>query len=476
MIEVQCTSCHTRYRIDEQVLPEGLPTFKCSRCGHVFSFEPRKSRLNAPKERAALKPERETESVSEPPARMARQPEPTESPSRAVDRIARKEPPSAQELAEAKSAVSEPLPSDAAGSSVQSELLKSEQAAKGSQRSVPSPSDSGHPTAEKDRPQQASAGRSVPPPELAAEQARRFYSRLFTGNDPEAVPGENLSFDFTDEQPGPDQAKLVRRGRRQASEPLASGYETPRWQVGDDESTATSASASERDPFSEENLSRPARRRTRAGQTGPKFTDDEGFIDEDEAPVYNRRRLHSSRFFILLIFLIGVGFGAMTLLIHSAPSASSAVLSYLPLVGNRFSLPTTPAKLVALREVNAAYQQGKAGPNALVISGLAENVGTAQLRVVQLTAVLRDAQRRSLGSQAVYCGNNVSPAIISQMTPHEIEFLQKLEPAKTFSLEPSASCRFVAVFMNPPARAHAYDVSVSQAIPGTAAASEEPGS
>ncbi|MGH7931789.1 MAG: zinc-ribbon domain-containing protein, partial [Candidatus Binataceae bacterium] len=40
-IEIQCTSCHTRYRIDEQVLPEGTPTFKCSRCGHVFSFEPR---------------------------------------------------------------------------------------------------------------------------------------------------------------------------------------------------------------------------------------------------------------------------------------------------------------------------------------------------------------------------------------------------------------------------------------------------
>lgn len=42
MIEVQCTSCHTRYRIDEQVLPEGTPTFKCSRCGHVFSVDPRR--------------------------------------------------------------------------------------------------------------------------------------------------------------------------------------------------------------------------------------------------------------------------------------------------------------------------------------------------------------------------------------------------------------------------------------------------
>src|SRR5208283_1710936 len=43
MVEVQCSSCHTRYRVDEQVLPEGTPTFKCSRCGHVFSMEPRKA-------------------------------------------------------------------------------------------------------------------------------------------------------------------------------------------------------------------------------------------------------------------------------------------------------------------------------------------------------------------------------------------------------------------------------------------------
>src|SRR5580658_9421637 len=40
MIEIQCTSCHTRYRIDERVLPEDTPTFKCSRCGHVFTADP----------------------------------------------------------------------------------------------------------------------------------------------------------------------------------------------------------------------------------------------------------------------------------------------------------------------------------------------------------------------------------------------------------------------------------------------------
>ena len=50
MIEIQCTSCHTRYRIDERVLPDDTPTFKCSRCGHVFNADavPTRARKAAP--------------------------------------------------------------------------------------------------------------------------------------------------------------------------------------------------------------------------------------------------------------------------------------------------------------------------------------------------------------------------------------------------------------------------------------------
>ncbi|HVN64072.1 MAG TPA: zinc-ribbon domain-containing protein [Candidatus Binataceae bacterium] len=36
MIDVQCPSCATRYRIDEAILPADRPSFKCSRCGQVF--------------------------------------------------------------------------------------------------------------------------------------------------------------------------------------------------------------------------------------------------------------------------------------------------------------------------------------------------------------------------------------------------------------------------------------------------------
>src|SRR5579862_6576602 len=48
MIEIQCTSCHTRYRIDERVLPDDTPTFKCSRCGHVFNADPVPAKVRKP--------------------------------------------------------------------------------------------------------------------------------------------------------------------------------------------------------------------------------------------------------------------------------------------------------------------------------------------------------------------------------------------------------------------------------------------
>ena len=73
MIEIQCTSCLTRYRIEPSVLPAEKPTFKCSRCGHVFSADPRraKSASSAPVFKRSL-----SESSSKPPAAAAEAPPP----------------------------------------------------------------------------------------------------------------------------------------------------------------------------------------------------------------------------------------------------------------------------------------------------------------------------------------------------------------------------------------------------------------
>jgi predicted Zn finger-like uncharacterized protein len=475
MIEVQCTSCHTRYRIDEQVLPEGLPTFKCSRCGHVFSFEPRKSRLEGQSDSAARKARTAGESGGESSAHEASPPQ-TEEPLRGVaGRASHAESPSAPQnsMAAGHSDISEPSRAESASSRLRFDSIEHEESIKKKEQPEPAASEPQPP------PHSAEAAASSQPAlsaRLKAKQEEKFYSEPFIGEDPEAASAENLSFDFTDEEPALDQARLARRSRRQGQVAEPSYRDSARWEVGEDDSGPKPARSRSHDALAEEGITRRPRRRIRASDDDPEFTDDTEFVDEDEAPVYNRAITHSARFFLLLILLVGIGFGGLTLLIHSAPSSWSVALSYLPVVGDRFVIPATPAKLVALRDVHAAYQRNREGRKALVISGTAENVGTASLSVVQLTAALRDAQHRSLASQAVYCGNSVSPGMVSQMTPHEIEFFQKLEPAKTFALEPSASCRFVAVFMNPPDNAQAYDISVSQAIPATPSDVEEPAS
>jgi len=475
MIEVQCTSCHTRYRIDEKVLPEGVPTFKCSRCGHVFTFEPRKWRLGGQAESAAPKPRAAAETPDESLATGARQPGSTEPPSRIADREALSERPfSSDDAVEAGvSDISDPL-AGAAAAGDQSEPVRDEEYTRKREQSGRPDVRSQLQRQEERGPAVTGAPQQALAAQLKAKQAEKFSSQSFIDNDPDDSSGENLSFDFADEEPAPDQARLTRR-RGQGSAKQLSRFESTRWEVGDDDSIPPGAGSGE-SRLGDEQMARLSRSQFRAVAPEPQFTDEDGLVNEEEAPVYNRAITHSARFFVLLIFLVGAGFGAMTLLIHSAPSRSAVLLSYLPLIGDRFVLPETPAKLVALRDVSAIYQENKEGRKALVISGTAENVGTESLRIVQLTAALHDVQGRSLASQAVYCGNNVSAGMIGQMTPHEIEFFQKLEPARTFALEPSGTCRFVAVFMNPPVAAHGYDVSVSQAQPGTAQTMDDPAS
>jgi hypothetical protein len=61
--------------------------------------------------------------------------------------------------------------------------------------------------------------------------------------------------------------------------------------------------------------------------------------------------------------------------------------------------------------------------------------------------------------------------MVGEMTPHEIEFFQKLDPPKSFTLDLSAGCAFVMVFIDPPAGTNSFDISVARAVaaPETAA-------
>lgn len=215
----------------------------------------------------------------------------------------------------------------------------------------------------------------------------------------------------------------------------------------------------------------PAMHRSPERVETPPAADTDDFIKEEAAsPIYNQGVTHSARFFVLLFLIMGLGFGTMSLAIHNAQAGAADILSRFPMIGDRFTPATMPARLVALRDVRANYEHTRSGQIALVITGTAENVGVRPLHVVQIAVSLRERTRTGSASRAVYCGNSLSAKMVSQMTPHEVEFFQKLDPPKTFSLAPSASCSFVLVFIDPPAGLNRFDISVAQAIAAQAEA------
>jgi hypothetical protein len=311
------------------------------------------------------------------------------------------------------------------------------------------------------------AGIAEAEPVAAKPSTDDLLSKPF--RDEASSSGENLRFDFNDD-----------RIEREASAPdeIAHARDSGEWQVGEsDEDTAgdaTMASRAQAFPIGDSKTEEPGPeskvRRKAARPAKPAKPDDEvEFVNEDAAPIYNRSvATHSARFFVALLTLVAIGYGVVTMLIRSAPATAAEMLSHFPKVGDRFVMPIAPARLVAMRDVHADYLRTKGGHVALVVTGIAENVGGAPLHAVQIAASLRDATQRPLADRAVYCGNNLSAAMVRQMTPHEVEFFQKLDPPKTFTLDPSATSPFVIVFMDPPTGVIRFDVSVASALKSAA--------
>jgi len=372
MIEIQCTSCLTRYRIEPSVLPAEKPTFKCSRCGHVFSADPRRAK-------------------SSPPSTPA-----------------------------FKRTIPEAPKLDAAPS--------------------PSPDSQAQP---------AAAAPSIP--ESRSSQGSEEHNplaRSFAERE-DFKSGENLSFDFADDF-GP------------ASEPVEPSPEPvkeARWQVGTIESPAG-------DDFSH-GPSEMAEAVLQADASGARYQFPDAFA---RAAIYQPQaeepadvgRIHSSGFFVVVFFLMLLSFTAISVSISNQAAASRDLLSHIPGIGDYFA---PPAPTVALRDIHAEYQRLKGDQPALMISGHADNLGQSPLHAIQLAIELIDPAQQGLARQAIYCGNQISPRMIAEMTPRELEFFGKLDPPHNFVINPGQSSSFLAVFVNPPAQSHGFRIAVVDARP-----------
>ncbi len=422
MTEIQCTSCHTRYRIDERVLPDDTPTFKCSRCGHVFNADPipaaRKSGSSAPdSERAPRAPRsaRNRLSPSASPEKPAGTPTISEEALRASEDLreaARKRKSDPDEFAD--------LPRVDFG--------------------------------------------DVPKAEIDHHPLDRTF-----GDREKADTGENLKFDFSREDFSRDDRGVEPPPSETADAPE---NERDRWQIGEMVPEFDAA----RDDRAKEIGARSDRSAKLASPpqfVSSKFRDrsaipktveySSGDLPEDVAEIVGR--VHSSGFFLALYLVVAIVFLIASYVISGDPLASARLLSQTPKIGDYFASPVLPAMLVSLHDVHSEYRALKGGNRALVVSGTAQNAGNHPLHLVQIDADLFDGDaERTLAHQNVYCGNVLSAEMLAQMTPREIEFSQSLSPQKAFAMAPSVGVPFLMVFINPPQPVNALRLSVTKAI------------
>ncbi len=376
MIEIRCTSCLTRYRIDESVVPAGRPTFKCSRCGHVFSIEPSGSK-----------------SAGQTAGSVKRQPELLSTP----------KPPAPRPQAAAKP------PANAA--------------------STPS------------RPTVQSAPRQ--------QAERNPLARSFADHD-DSKPGENLRFDFADPSTHRDQP---------AAPPSPDAADT-KWQVGAAEPDFETEADTERQGPSEIADSQPppdAVSVVRFGQ--PAAVSNDADSESHVEAVVDNGVIHSSGFFLMGFLLLLFAFAALSVGISNQPGPMHDLLSGIPPLAGYFAPPRSS---ITLHEIHANYARLKDNRPALLISGRADNLGQRPLNALQVEVNLLDPARRGIARQAVYCGNLISPRMIAELTPRELQFFQRLAPPRNFIVNPGQSSSFLAVFIDPPAGSAGFRVDVGK--------------
>jgi hypothetical protein len=181
--------------------------------------------------------------------------------------------------------------------------------------------------------------------------------------------------------------------------------------------------------------------------------------------------VRSSSFFLGLMALIVVSFAFLTFILGFSTSFSRELLSQLPVIGGEFTAAPPRPSPISLRDIHAEYRVLDSRRRALIVSGVAENRGDAPLHSIQVAVSLVDGDQRPVLSQAVFCGELVSPKIVSQMTPHELQFFQKLAPPKNFLLKSGDSTPFFVMFINPPPIVANFQVSILKAEPADDAAS-----
>ena len=95
-----------------------------------------------------------------------------------------------------------------------------------------------------------------------------------------------------------------------------------------------------------------------------------------------------------------------------------------------------------------------------VVSGKLVNRNDQGMRHIQIEALLFDAEGKQVGRQVTYVGNAISARIIKDMSLREISLLQSLKPQNAYHIPPDGSADFTIVFPKPKAAVASFSCRV----------------
>jgi predicted Zn finger-like uncharacterized protein len=153
--------------------------------------------------------------------------------------------------------------------------------------------------------------------------------------------------------------------------------------------------------------------------------------------------------FLLFLGSLVLSFGSLSAYCFYHPENTEAMLAQIPVLntlvaGERFS-----AQHILLSNLTGHYQLTKDNQKVFTVSGVATNNATIPARTIQLEGAIYDATGKVVGQRLIFCGTNIAPDRLANLTLREIGALQDLVPPKQFHVVAGGAIKFLIVFPAP---------------------------
>jgi hypothetical protein len=152
---------------------------------------------------------------------------------------------------------------------------------------------------------------------------------------------------------------------------------------------------------------------------------------------------------LLFLGLLILSFGLLSTYCFYRPENAEAALARIPVLntlvaGERFSV-----QHIILSDLDGRYQLTKDNQEVFAVSGVATNIAAIPARTIQLEGAIYDATGKVVGQRLIFCGTNISPDRLANLTLREIGALQDLVPPKQFHVIAGGAVKFLMVFPSP---------------------------